>query len=145
MFGLDKLDSLFVFWSFFLQIILIIHFAVRKRFYEGYTKKFGWLVYALSIPAVVISLFLLTSGKSWSFWLGGFLFLVYAGFGYWIDYVKRIQWRNPIRKDIAFPYLTLYLGTILFYWWPLGIISRTLWFVYLVLFIIAMILNIRSH
>jgi len=116
MFGLDNLDTLFVIWAFFLQIILIIHFAIRKPFFETYTKKFGWIVYALCIPAAVISIILLLGGKSWSFWFGGFLFLIYAAYGYWIDYIKGIQWRNPLRKDIMFPYVTLYLGTVMFYW-----------------------------
>ena len=72
---LDNLDILFVTWAFFFQIVLIIHFALRKRFFESYTLKIGWIVYALSIPAVVISIVLLLGGKTWSFWLGGFLFL----------------------------------------------------------------------
>jgi len=112
MFGLDNLDTLFVIWAFFLQIILIIHFAVRKRFLESYTLKYGWIVYALCFPALVISLILLLNGKSWSFWLGGLLFLLFSGYGYWVDYIKGINWRNPLRKDIMFPYVTLYLGTI---------------------------------
>lgn len=145
MFGLDKRDTLFAVWAFAVQIILVIHFAVRKRFFESYTIKFGWIVYALSIPAVVISIILLLSGKSWSFWLGGFLFLIYAAYGYYIDYVKQIPWRNPLVLSIMFPYVTLYLSMIMFYWWPLALISRPLWFVYAVLFIIGTILNITSH
>lgn len=145
MFGLDKLDTLFVIWAFFLQTVFIVHFAIRKRFFESYTQKFGWIVYALCFPAAVISLFLLLGGKSWSFWLGGFLFLIYAAFGYWIDYVKGIQWRNPLRMDIMFPYVTLYLGTIMFYWWPLALLYRPLWFVFGGLFVIGTILNITSH
>jgi len=145
MFGLDKRDTLFIVWAFFFQIVLIIHFAVRKQFFESYTVKFGWIVYALSIPAVVISVILLLSGKSWSFWLGGFLFLIYAAYGYYIDYIKQIPWRNPLVLSIMFPYVTLYLGTIMFYWWPLALISRPLWFVYAGLFIISTILNITSH
>jgi len=31
MFGLDILDTLFVVWAFFFQIVHIVHFAVRKR------------------------------------------------------------------------------------------------------------------
>jgi len=144
-FGLDKLDTLFVIWAFFLQIVLIVHFALRKPFFESYTQKFGWIVYALCFPAVVISCILLLGGKSWSFWLGGFLFLIYASYGYWIDYIKAIEWRNPLRKDIVFPYLTLYLGTVMFYWWPLALLYRPLWFVFGVLFVIGTILNITSH
>ncbi len=42
MFGLDRLDTLFVVWAFSLQIIFIVHFAVRKRLFETYTLKI-WL------------------------------------------------------------------------------------------------------
>ena len=145
MFGLDKLNTLFVIWAFLLQILLIVHFAIRKPHFESYTLKFGWIVYALSIPAAIISIILLFGGLSWSFWLGGFLFLIWAGYGYWVDYVKGIPWRNPLRKDIMFPYVTLYLGTIMFYWWPLALLHRPLWFVFGALFVLGTILNIRSH
>ena len=145
MFGLDNLDTLFVIWAFFFQIILIIHFALRKRFFESYTMKVGWLVYAFSIPAAVISIILLLGGKTWSFWLGGFLFLVYAAYGYRIDYVRKIQWRKPLKWSIMFPYVFLYLATVMFYWWPLGILSRTLWLVFGGLFVVGTVLNITSH
>lgn len=145
MFGLDSLDTLFVVWAFFFQIVLIMHFAVRKKYFESYAKKYGWLVYALCFPAVLISIILLLGGKTLSFWLGGFLFLVYAAYGYWIDYVKQIPWRNPLRRDIMFPYVTLYLTTVMFYWWPLGQLYRPLWYVFAVLFVLGSILNITSH
>ena len=143
--ALDNLEILFVVWAFFFQIVHIVHFALRKRFFESYTIKIGWIVYALSIPAVVISIVLLLGGKSWSFWLGGFLFLVYAAYGYWVDYVKRIPWRNPLRLSIMSPYVFLYLSTVLFYWWPLGLLSRPLWFAFVILFVIGTILNVTSH
>ena len=142
---LDNLDKLFVVWSFFFQVALIVHFALRKPFFESYALKFGWIVYALCIPAAVISVILLLGGKSWSFWLGGFLFLLFAAFGYWIDYVMKIQFRNPLRLSIAFPYVILYLSTVMFYWWPVGMLSRPLWYVFGILFVIGTILNITSH
>jgi hypothetical protein len=145
MFHLDNLEILFVVWAFFFQIVHIVHFALRKRFFESYTIKIGWIVYALSIPAVVISIVLLLGGKTWSFWLGGFLFLVFAAYGYRVDYVKKIQWRNPLRLSILFPYVFLYLGTVMFYWWPLALLSRPLWVVFAVLFVIGTILNVISH
>jgi hypothetical protein len=142
---LDNFDKLFVAWAFLLQILLIVHFAIRKPLLESYTEKYGWIIYALCIPAVVISIVLMRGGKSWPFWLGGFLFLIYAVFGYWVDYVAQIQFRNPFRPAIALPYVFTYLATVMFYWWPLGLLSRPLWFVYAVLFVIATILNIASH
>ena len=60
---LDNLDKLFVVWAFLFQIVLIVHFALRRPFFESYTLKFGWIVYALCIPAVVISVILLLGGK----------------------------------------------------------------------------------
>lgn len=142
---LDPLDTLYVVWAFTFQVLFIIHFAIRKPLFESYTMKYGWIVYALCIPAVIISLILLFGGKTWSFWLGGFIFLVYAAFGYWVDYVQKIPFRNPLRLEIVIPYAFLYLGTVMFYWWPLSILDRKLWIAYLVLFVIATVLNITSH
>ena len=82
-------------WAFFFQIALIVHFAVRKRFFETYTLKFGWIIYALCIPALIVSLILMRAGKPWYFWLGGFLCLLFATFGYYIDYIRQIPWRDP--------------------------------------------------
>lgn len=143
--NLDQLDFLFVIWAFSYQIVLIIHFAFRKRFFESYTLKYGWLVYALSVPGVIISIILLLEGKSWSFWLGGFLLLIFSGFGFYIDYIKKIEWRKPINKSVMFPYVFWYLATIMFYWWPLALISKPLWYIYAVLFVVATVLNVRSH
>ncbi len=143
--NLDKLDRMFIAWAFFFQVVLIIHFALRKRFFESYTMKFGWIIYALCIPALIISIFLLRGGKSWSFWLGGFLFLLYAAFGYWVDYALKIQWRDPIRWSIMIPYVFLYLSTVMFYWWPLALLRRPLWYVFAVLFAIGTVLNVTSH
>jgi len=143
--NLDTLDRLFVVWAFLIQITLIVHFALRRPFFESYTMKYGWMIYALCIPAVVISVILLRGGKSWSFWLGGFLFVLFAAFGYWVDYVRQIQFRSPLRASIAVPYVFLYLATVMFYWWPLGLLSRELWFAYAVLFVIGTILNVTSH
>ena len=107
--------------------------------------KYGWVVYALSVPAAAVSVILLLNGKTWSLWLGGFLYLIWAIFGYIVEYVKGIKWRIPIRWSILVPYLLLYLSTVMFYWWPLALINRTLWYVGAVLFIISTILNITSH
>lgn len=143
--SLDNLDRLYVVWAFIFITVFILHFAVRKPLFEGYTLKYGWIVYALCIPSAIVSLILLIGGKSWYFWLAGFLFVAYAAFGYWVDYVAQIQFRNPIKLTILLPYVFLYLATVMFYWWPLARLSKPLWFVYTILFVIATLLNITSH
>jgi hypothetical protein len=142
---LDNLDRLFVGWAFFFQIALIIHFAFRRSLFEAYTLKYGWIVYALCIPGLVVSLLLLRGGKPWSFWIGGFIFLLFSMFGYWVDYVAEIQFRSPFQPMVGVPYVVLYLATVMFYWWPIGLLSRPLWLAYAVLFVIATVLNISSH
>lgn len=141
----DKFGVLFVVWAFLFQAVLIVHFSLRKWAFDRYTRQFGWLVYAMSIPAVFVSLILLVGGMPWSLWIGGFIYLVWAVYGYSVEYVRRIQWRNPIRWPIFGPYVFLFLATIMFYWWPLGLISRSLWVIYAVLFAISTTLNVTSH
>jgi len=144
MFGLDILESLFVIWTFLFQMILIVHFALRKwRF--SIAMRYGPIVYALGIPAAVLSILLLLGGKAWYLWIGGFIYLGWAIFGYTAEYVKKIEWRSPPLWPIFAPYIFLYLATIMFYWWPLGLISQPLWYAYMVLFIISTTLNATSH
>ena len=145
MFSTDIFDTVFVFWAFFIQVALIFHFMFRKKFFQSYTMKKGFWIYSLCIPAAIISSILLINGKSWSFWLGGFLFVVYAAFGYWADYINKKAWRKPIVPPIFIPYVILYLSTLMFYWFPLALINRSLWFYYAVLFVISTILNVTSH
>lgn len=144
MFGLENLDVLFVIWAMLFQIILIVHFALRKWRFD-IAIRYGPIVYALSVPAVAISIILLLGGKTWSLWLGGFIYLVWAVCGYLVEYVKRVQWRDPVRWQILGPYVFLYLATVMFYWWPLANIRRPLWYVYAVLFVISTALNATSH
>lgn len=143
--NIENLDLLFVAWAFLFQVVLITHFSLRKWFFDTYILKFGWLVYALSIPAVVVSVLLLAGRKPWSLWIGGLIYLIWAIFGYSVEYVKRIRWRNPIRWPIFGPYVFLYLATIMFYWWPLALISKPLWYVFAILFIVSTVLNVSSH
>lgn len=142
--GGDLLDALFVIWAYLFQIVLVIHFALRKWRFDT-AMRYGPIVYALSIPAVVISILLVLGGKAWFLWLSGFMHLIWAVYGYSVEYLKRIEWRNPIRWQIFAPYVFLYLVTIMFYWWPLGRISRPLWYAYAALFIVSTMLNVTSH
>jgi len=144
MFGLNNLETLFVITAFLFQIVLIIHFTLRRWRFD-FAIRYGWIVYALSVPAVVVSLILMRGGMTWSLWAGGFLYLLWAVFGYVIEYVKKVQWRNPIRWSSLGPYICLYLATIMFYWWPLALIRKPLWYVYALLFVASTVLNVASH
>ncbi|MGE5224857.1 MAG: hypothetical protein ACM3PY_20675 [Omnitrophica WOR_2 bacterium] len=144
MFGSNNLEVLFVITAFLFQIILIAHFALRRWRFE-LAMRYGPIVYAFSIPAAVISVALALGGEAWAFWLGGFIYLVWAAYGYTVEYLQKIEWRNSIRWPILVPYVCLYLATVMLYWWPLALIFKPLWYVYAVLFMISTILNLVSH
>lgn len=142
--GITDLEWLFVVASFLFQIVLIVHFALRKwRF--SFAMRYGPIVYALGIPAAAASLLILLGGKPWWLWLSGFLYLVWGIYGYWIEYVRKIEWRSPIRWTVFVPYILLYLATTMFYWFPLIRVYKPLWYIYAALFVITTFLNVSSH
>ena len=75
MFGEDNLKNLFLITAFLFQIILIIHFALRKWRFD-ITRRYGWIVYVLSVPAAMVSVLLLLGNKNVWLWLGGFIYLI---------------------------------------------------------------------
>jgi hypothetical protein len=142
--GLDAFDTLFVLWAFLFQVVLIVHFALRRWRFQT-AIRYGPAVYALGIPALAISILLLLNGKSWSFWLGGLLYFFWGVFGYGVEYRRCIQWRSPILWPVFAPYIALYLATIMFYWFPLALIAKPLWYAYAALFAVSTVLNVKSH
>jgi hypothetical protein len=144
MFGLDWMQTLYVITALLFQIVLIVHFSLRKWRFE-LAMRYGPIVYALSVPAAAVSLWLALSGGVWWLWAGGFIYLVWGVYGYVVEYVQKIEWRDPIRWTIFGPYLFLYLATVMFYWMPLARVSKPLWYVGAVLFVASTLLNVTSH
>lgn len=141
---MDRYDKLYIFVAFFIQFILLIYFAIRKWDFD-LAMQWGWLVYALALPAVIASLVLLFAGKPWYLWLAGFLYAIFGVFGYIVDIGRPVAWRSPVFLPVLIPYVVLYLSSLMFYWWPLGAIRRPLWYIYAVLFIFSTIFNVTSH
>jgi hypothetical protein len=143
-YSLDALDTLFVVFAFLFQAVLIIHFAFRRWAFAA-ALRYGFLVYALAVPALAISVAQMAGGKPWYLWLGGCLFAVWGLFGYWVEYIRRIDWRPGGHRSVFALYITLYLATVMFYWWPLATLARPLWYAYGFQFLVSTILNISSH
>lgn len=142
--GLDRYDRLYVFAAFLIQIVLVVFFALRKWKFDT-AMQVGWIVYALAVPAVIVSLMLLIGGKPWPLWLAGFLYAAWAIVGYIVDIARPVEWRSPILWPAFIPYVLLYVSSSMFYWWPLGKIQRPLWFIYAAFFVTSTILNVTSH
>jgi hypothetical protein len=142
--GIDNLEKLYVLNAFIFQLILIIHFAFRKWRFD-LAMRYGPFVYVLGVLAAAVSTLMLLGGKSWFLWIGGYINLAWGIYGYWIEYEQKIEWRNPISWPIFGSYIFLYLSTAMFYWWPLALIYKPLWYIYAVLFITSTFLNLSSH
>jgi len=141
---MNRTDRLFVFAAFLIQVVLVIFFALRTWNLTA-ALRVGWIVYALAIPAVAVSILLMRAGRPWFAWLAGFLYGAWAVFGYLVDVARPLEWRSPILWPVFLPYVLLYLSSLMFYWWPLATIRRPLWFVYAVLFLVSTVLNVSSH
>src|SRR5512143_3775482 len=90
----DPLELLFICIAFMFQIVLLVHFSLRKWRFET-AIRYGPVVYALSLLFAAVSLLMALGGMPWSFWIGGFIYLAWAGFGYIVEYFLRINWRTP--------------------------------------------------
>ena len=141
---IDGYDSAFVIMAFVVQLALIAHSALRRWAFAT-AMRYGPLIYGLGIPSMLVSTALLLENNPWHFWLAGFIYFAWAIFGYIVEYVLHLSWRSPIRWSILIPYGFLYLASMMFYWWPLALIDRSLWYVYAVLFVISTFLNVTSH
>jgi hypothetical protein len=138
-------DILFITWSLLFQLALIAHFALRKWAFNAYVTRWGWIFYTLAFPAAIVSIVLFGAGTDWPFWVGGFIVVAWAAYGAAVEYGRKVEWRNPMRWSIGGPYVMLYLATVMFYWWPVALLSRPLWYLYALLFLTATALNISSH
>jgi hypothetical protein len=141
---MDRYDKLFISIAFAIQTILLAYFALRKWNFD-LAMQWGWVVYALAAPAVIVSLALLAGHKPWSLWLAGFLYVAWAAFGYAVDIAHPIAWRTPIYLPVFIPYVLLYMACQMFYWFPLANIRKPLWYIYALLFVTSTILNVTSH
>jgi hypothetical protein len=142
--GLNTLEKLFILNALCFNLALLIHFGTRKWHFD-WAMRYGWIIYALSIPSALLSMLLLLNHEQWFYWVGGLIYLVWAAFGYYVEYIKRIEWRFALRWSILVPYVSLYLGTVMFYWWPLARIYKPLWYIFAALFVVNTILNVASH
>ncbi|UCC18226.1 MAG: hypothetical protein JSV62_08905 [Promethearchaeota archaeon] len=95
---------------------------VKKPRFE---RILGLFYILLSIPTIIITIINISFQREWWFWIFPLLFLIFIAFEFIIDYVKKVEFRNPRNKKILVPYLILYYISIILMWgltWTLGIL-----------------------
>lgn len=111
-------------------IINIANFIISAIFISrvkkpGFEHILGIFYMMLGIPTLIVAISNLIFLREWWFWIFPLLFLIFIIFELIIDYVKKIEFRNPRNKTILIPYLILYYVSIILMWgltWTLGIL-----------------------
>jgi hypothetical protein len=135
---------LFVAFAFLSQVTLVLYFSAW-RWKPDLATKWGWLIYALGIPALGLGLLFASVAQPWYYVLAFYLFVAWSAFGATVDILRPIEWRTPIRWSVLAPYLTLYIAAQFAFWIPLWSISIMAWIIYAVLYSACTILNISTH
>ena len=141
---MDASDRLFIVTAFLIQLVLLAYFVFRKVNFDA-ALQWGWIVYAMAVPALVVTFVMIRAGKPWVFWVGGLLFTAWAILGYIVDIARPVAWRSPPLLPVFIPYVLLYLGAQMFYWFPVGMLERSLWYLFAFLFVVSTYFNVTSH
>jgi hypothetical protein len=140
------LESLFFILGLVNSLFLILIFLIRKNRF-GLLQRIGWVYLLLAIPAFygIFLVFYEQKTIQYSIFLG--IFLVFLAIEWLFDYILKINFRVNWKQNwkMALPYLALYYamnyGFVVMSWktsLPWGLVM-------LVLFIIQIITNVRSH
>jgi hypothetical protein len=54
----------------------------------------------------------------------GFFYAAWSAIGFLVDIARPVARRSPIYPPVFYPYVLRYLSVQVFYWWPLGTLSR---------------------
>jgi hypothetical protein len=138
------LPLVFVAFAFISQALLIFNFVTLK-WKPAIQQKYGWIVYAAGLIAFLLGILFWVNKQAWYFWLAFALFTTWALFGYIIDILRPVNWREPIRWQIFIPYVILYISAQFAFWIPLWFIGLEYWIIYAVLYTINTALNISTH
>jgi len=137
-------ETFFVGFAFLSQIFLALNFASRN-WKPSLERKYGWVVYALGIPAALLGVYYWVNGVPWHFTIAPILFSTWALYGYYVDIIREINWRSPPTWPVFIPYVTLYMASQFSFWIPLWSIGLGYWIAFSMLYILNTSLNLYSH
>ncbi len=89
------------------------------------SKKIGIFSLLLGIPTLILAIINLIFMREWYYWFFPLLLVGFILFTLIVDYIKKIEFRNPRKKSILIPFLILFYVSIILMWgltWALGVI-----------------------
>lgn len=93
------------------------------------SRNIGIFNLSLGIPTLIIALINLVLQREWWYWIFPLLLVGFIIFTLIVDYIKKIEFRNPRKKSILIPFLLLFYISIILMWgltWILGVIFGTI-------------------
>lgn len=115
-------ENVFVAFALTVNGLLVLNFAAR-RWRPQLERRWGWLVYAMGLPAVLLALTAWAGARPWYYGLACLLYAAWSAFGYSVDIVWPVSWRNPPRWPVFLPYASLYVASLIALWVPLWFIG----------------------
>lgn len=89
------------------------------------SKKIGAFSLSLGIPTAIIAIVNIIFRREWWYWVFPLILVGFIVFALIVDYIKKIEFRNPRKKSILIPFLILFYVSIILMWgltWALGVI-----------------------
>lgn len=89
------------------------------------SSKIGIFSLILGIPNLLITILNIFLLREWWYWVFPLLFMSFLIFTLFVDYIKKIEFRNPRKLSILIPFLILFYVSLILMWgltWILGII-----------------------
>jgi hypothetical protein len=84
-------------------------------------------------------------GQPWNLVLGFAVYAAWSALGAFIDIVRPIPWREPLRPSVLIPYAALLTVVLLALWVPLWWMDPLLWVAFGLLYVVHTTLNLLSH
>jgi hypothetical protein len=89
----------------------------------------GLVIAALAIPATWALLVFRRRRAGWLFFVGPLVFDLFVVLMLVVDYLARVEWRDPVVPVIEVPYLLLFFGSIVLMGLPMYRLDRRRWLV----------------
>ncbi len=113
-------------------VVNIVNIAQSIGFFSrtgggGIQSMVGILVMILAVPAGVVIWRDVTTGEPLWKWIGALVFILFAVVELFVDYILKVEFRQPPRTSILAPYLILFFGSILLMGIRMYPVSKPLW------------------
>jgi hypothetical protein len=89
------------------------------------SNKIGIFTLTLGIPILIYGIINILLFREWWYWVFPLLFIGFILFTLVVDYLKKVEFRNPRKLSILIPFLLLFYISIILMWgltWILGVI-----------------------